>query len=112
MRVELRGSRVAAIGKDLKPARSHGEFVGVSLMRHDAARLYADLSTTVQWTATTRLYYEDVYAMMLESIDARSVITRPGEYAEVDVPEDMQAAASVVERYRSSWDAPVGTTVA
>jgi L-glutamine-phosphate cytidylyltransferase len=112
MRVELRGNRVAAIGKDLKRARSHGEYVGVSMMRHDAARLYADLSTRVQWTATTRLYYEDVYAMMLESIDARAVIARPGEYAEVDVPEDLQAAASVVERFRSSWDAPAGTTVA
>jgi L-glutamine-phosphate cytidylyltransferase len=112
MRVELRGNRVAAIGKDLKPARSHGEYVGVSLMRHDAARLYADLSTQVQWTATTRLYYEDVYSMMLESIDARSVVTRPGEYAEVDVPEDLQAAATIVERLRPSWDAPAGTTVA
>ena len=112
MRVELRGKRVAAIGKDLKPARSHGEFAGVSLMRHDAARLYADLSTQVQWTATTRLYYEDVYSMMLGSIDARFVVTQPGEYAEVDVPEDLQAAAAVVERFRSSWDAPAGTSVA
>ena len=112
MRVELRGSRVVAIGKDLTPARSHGEYVGVSLMRHDAARLYADLSTRVQWTATTRLYYEDVFDMMLNGIDARSVVTRPGEYAEVDVPEDMQAAATVLERFRSSWDAPAGTTVA
>jgi choline kinase len=112
MRVELRGNRVVAIGKGLKPARSHGEYVGVSLMRHDAARLYADLSTGAQWAATTRLYYEDVYAMMLESIDARSVVTRPGEYAEVDVPEDLQAAATIVERLRPSWDAPAGTTVA
>lgn len=112
MRVELRGNRVMAIGKDLKPARSHGEYVGVSLMRHDAARLYADLSTRVQWTATTRLYYEDVYGMMLESIDTRSVVTRPGEYAEVDVPEDLQPAAMVIERFRSSWDAPAGTSVA
>jgi L-glutamine-phosphate cytidylyltransferase len=112
MRVELRGNRVAAIGKDLKPARSHGEYIGVSLMRHDAARLYADLSTQLQWTATTRLYYEDVYGMMLERVDARPVLARPGEYAEVDEPGDLEAATKVIERFRSSWDEPAGTTVA
>jgi choline kinase len=112
MRVEMRGGRVVAIGKDLKPARSHAEFVGVSLMRPDASRLYADLATRVQWTATTRLYYEDVYAMMLDRIDARPVVTRPGEYAEVDEPRDLEAAAGVIGRLRSAWDAPAQTTVA
>jgi choline kinase len=112
MRVEIRGSRVMAIGKDLKPARSHGEYIGVSLMRHDAARLFAGLSTQLQWTATTTLFYEDVYNMMLERIDARPVDARPGEYAEVDEPGDLEAAANVIERFRSSWDAPAETTVA
>jgi L-glutamine-phosphate cytidylyltransferase len=112
MRVELQGARVAAIGKDLKPARSHGEYIGVSLMRHDAARFYAGLSTQLQWTATTKLYYEDVYAMMLERVDARPVLAGPGEYAEVDEPRDLEAASKVIERFRSSWDEPAGTTVA
>jgi choline kinase len=112
MCVEIRGGRVVAIGKDLKPARSHGEYIGVSLMRHDAARLYAGLSTQLQWTATTRLYYEDVFDMMLERVDARPVVARPGEYAEVDEPADLEAATNVIERFRSSWDAPAGTTVA
>jgi choline kinase len=112
MRVEIRGGRVVAIGKDLKPARSHGEYIGVSLMRHDAARLYAGLSTQLQWTATTTLFYEDVYNMMLERIDARLVVAQPGEYAEVDEPGDLEAATNVIERFRSAWDAPAGTTVA
>jgi choline kinase len=105
MRVTLRGGRVRAIGKDLKQAHSHGEFDGVSLIRPGAARLYADIATDLQWRAQTSIYYEDIYSLILERIDARAVDVQPGEYAEVDVPEDMAAAAAVLQRHTGAWDA-------
>jgi choline kinase len=106
MRVEVRGNQVRKIGKNLKMALSHGEFDGVSLIRSSAARLYLDYATDLQWRADTGVYYEDVYASMLDIIDCRAAYLTPGEYAEVDVPEDVPAAVSVIERHRDAWEAP------
>jgi L-glutamine-phosphate cytidylyltransferase len=106
MRVELRGNRVAAIGKNLKMVRSHGEFCGVSLLRPPAARLYGDIANELEWRATTSLYYEDVYARMLDRLEARAIFVEPDDYAEVDVPEDLEAALAVLERLRAAGTAP------
>lgn len=103
MRVELEGDTVKAIGKDIKMVRSHGEFCGVSMIRPRAARVYGDIATSVQWTAETALYYEDVYARMLGSIEARATAVEEDEYAEVDSPEDVSGAVAVVELHEQSW---------
>lgn len=118
MRVELRGDEVRAIGKNLTMPRSHGEFDGVSLLRPEAARLYLDAATDLEWEAMTALYYEDLYSMILGRVDARAAFVEPGEYAEVDVPDDLPAAEAVIERWRDAWsqgeqgtasaDAPAG----
>ena len=106
MRVQLSGDRVLAIGKDLLMPLSHGEYAGVSLLRPEAARSYNEISTELEWRATTDLYYEDVYGRMIEQkVDARAADVRPGEYAEVDTPEDVPAAVAVVERHSDAWPA-------
>lgn len=97
MRVELDGTRVAAIGKSLKMVRSHGEYAGVSLLRPKAARAYLELATDLEWRAETGLYYEDLYARLLGQLDVRAAEVGGGEYAEVDVPEDFAAAQQVIE---------------
>lgn len=101
MRVELDGDRVRAIGKDLKPPRSHGEFVGVSVMRPTGARLYQEISTNREWRGDTRGYYEDVYGSMIRHTDVRASWAEPGEYAEVDTPEDQIRAIEVINRHFS-----------
>jgi choline kinase len=125
MRVELRGSSVRSIGKDITMARSHGEFDGVSLLRPRAARLYLSLATDVEWSRDTSIYYEDVFQMMMptargglgrtaesaggglgrtaEEIDVRAAFVEPGEYAEVDGPADLAVAAGVVEAHAGAW---------
>jgi choline kinase len=103
MRVELRGDVVRAIGKHLKMPRSHGEFDGVSLLRLEAARLYLDVATDLEWEAMTAFYYEDLYSMILDRLDARAVFVEPGEYAEIDVPDDVPGAEAVIERWRDAW---------
>ena len=102
MRVRLSGDRVLAIGKDVKMAHSHGEYCGVSLLRPTAAHEYADISGRLEWTARTSVYYEDVYAAMLERVDVRAVPVTRGDYAEVDVPADVEEAIAVIERHYSS----------
>ena len=105
MRVHIEDDKVLGISKELPRARSHGEFCGVSLLRRDARRLYADVATDVQWRADTAIYYEDVYARILDKVDARAVFLGPGEYAEVDEPSDVTQASEVITRYAHEWAA-------
>jgi L-glutamine-phosphate cytidylyltransferase len=97
MRVTIRDERVVAIGKDLDMARSHGEFAGVSLLRPSAAELYTRVASALEWTAETSLYYEDVYARLLDTVEAGVVYVEHGEYAEVDTPEDVPRAKAILE---------------
>ena len=103
MRVQLDGTRVLDIGKDLKMARSHGEFCGVSLLRPPASAEYLDVATDLEWTSQTSLYYEDVYKRMIPRVEARGALLQELEYAEVDTPEDVRAAGEVISRHRDAW---------
>jgi choline kinase len=107
MRVQLQGTRVVDIGKGLKDARSHGEFDGVSLLRPVAARQYLEVATDLEWRGETGLYYEDVYARFLDRVEVRAAFVEPGEYAEVDLPEDMEAAEAVIDHHSDAWAQPV-----
>ncbi len=102
MRVRLSGDHVLAIGKDVKMTHSHGEYCGVSLLRPSAAQVYADIAGRLEWSARTSVYYEDIYADMLERVDSRAVPVTRGDYAEIDVPADVDAAVAVIERHYSS----------
>jgi L-glutamine-phosphate cytidylyltransferase len=103
MRVRLKGNRVLAIGKDLKRAHGHGEFAGVSLIRPEAARAYLDVATGAEWQAGMDIYYEDVYARILDGLDTRATVVARGEYAEVDEWTDMEAAAAVIRDHEEEW---------
>lgn len=105
MRVELDGEVVKQVSKRVKPARSHGEFVGVSVIRPAAARIYLETATDWEWNADTARSYEDVYDGMLDRIDVRASFVRMDEYAEIDVPEDLNSAVSVIEGNRDAWGA-------
>ena len=106
MRVRVDGQRVRGIGKDLPMRLSHGEYCGVSLLRDEGQRLYREIATSIEWQRQSSLYYEDVYALMLDRVDARAAEVRAGEYAEVDLPEEMSAAAAVIESHAGSWPPP------
>jgi choline kinase len=103
MRVRVDEGRVRGIGKDLPSRLSYGEYCGVSLLRDEAQRLYRTIATEIEWQRHSTLYYEDVYALMLDRVDARAAEVRAGEYAEVDVPDDMAAAAAVIARHQAAW---------
>jgi hypothetical protein len=73
-------------------------------MRERAQVLYKELATAVEWERSSEIYYEDVYRRMLDRVDARAAEVRPGEYAEVDEPEDVKKAIEVAERHRNAYD--------
>ncbi|HYZ46913.1 MAG TPA: NTP transferase domain-containing protein, partial [Actinomycetota bacterium] len=105
MRVTVADERVVAIGKDIDPRSSHGEFAGVSLLGPDAGELYTRIASALEWRAETSLYYEDVYARMLSEIEVRTAWVAPGEYAEVDAPEDIARATAVLDAHPEAWRA-------
>jgi choline kinase len=102
MRVRLDGDRVLDIGKGLKRAFGHGEYAGVSLLRPPAAARYLELSNGLEWAHDVQGYYEDVYGRMMADVDTRAAFVEPGEYAEVDTPEDVPGAVAVVERHHKA----------
>ncbi|MGH2701723.1 MAG: NTP transferase domain-containing protein [Actinomycetota bacterium] len=104
MRVRVDGGRVTDIGKDLEMQFSVGEFCGVSLMRGAAQTLYRDLATSIEWQRSSSIYYEDIYKQMLGHVEARAAEVRPGEYAEIDTPEDVRTAIDVIERHRAAFN--------
>ena len=111
MRVRLQGNQVKAIGKDLPRAHGHGEFCGVSLLRSEAKRAYSDIASAVEWQGRTDIYYEDLYAEILNGVEARAALVETGEYAEVDEPADVPAAVGVIDRFPSvSEEQPAGTS--
>jgi choline kinase len=103
MRVELDGTHVRGIGKTIKPARSRGEFAGVSLIRPIATDVYLQIATDLEWSGHTHVYYEDVYAAMLDRVDAHAAFVGSDEYAEVDTPDDIPNAIAVIERHAGAW---------
>ncbi|CAN5700172.1 hypothetical protein BH18ACT15_BH18ACT15_03370 [soil metagenome] len=105
MRVQIEGGRLMGIGKDLDMAVSHGEYDGVSLIRPPAARLYTEHCTRLEWAGCTSVYYEEVYQRLLGDVDGRAVAVAPGEYAEVDTPDDVPGAAEVISRHAWAWEA-------
>lgn len=111
MRVRLDGEHVLAIGKDLKRAFSHGEYAGVSLVRPEAADVYLDLASNLEWGAGMDLYYEDLYGEMIDRVQIQAAAVAEGEYAEVDTPADVAGALAVIERWHKVL-APQGSAEA
>jgi choline kinase len=108
VRLSLRVNRVRAIGKELKLAHSHAKFAGISLIRSPGARGFSDIATDLQWSARTQVNYEDIYGLMLDGLDARAVEVTPGEHAKVDSPDDIPAAAQVIERFAEGQETAAG----
>jgi choline kinase len=106
MRVELKGDVVRKIGKNLKMSLSHGEYDGVSMLRPAAARRYLEHATTLEWKGKTSVYYEDVYAGILSEVDCRAAFVERGEYAEVDLPDELAVAGAVIDAHGDAWGAP------
>jgi choline kinase len=98
LKVELHRGRVVRLGKGLPPESTAGEFVGVSVLSQAARDRYLERVDTVRAEGRTDLYYEDVYSDLCPDVTVAPVSIDPGDWAEVDTPEDLAAARRVAAR--------------
>ncbi len=110
MKVRIQRGRVTSIGKQLDRALAQGEFCGVSLLRPVAAHHYLEHATALEWMGDVDRYYEDVYDLCLPRVDARAAEVNEGEYAEVDEPGDVPAAAAVASSVADAEPQPAATS--
>ena len=98
MKVLVEGDRIRAFGKHLDPATSAGESIGIERVDASLApRLFQALADAGR-AGRTDLYYEDVYQDLLgEGLDARLVDVTDLPWTEVDTPDDLARARSLVE---------------
>jgi choline kinase len=97
---------VRSITKSMNPAEAYGEYIGVTLIRPDAAERLAD-ALRATFERDPQLYYEDGYAEMVargERIAAAPI--GDIDWVEVDNQDDLVKARQVVRRYLS--DDPPG----
>jgi choline kinase len=90
---------VQAITKRMDPTKAYGEYIGVTLIRPDAAERLAD-ALKATFERDPQLYYEDGYAEMVsrgEKIAAAPI----GEvdWIEVDNQDDLVRARQIVRHY-------------
>ncbi len=103
MKVRLEGDKVISVSKGLKRSLAHGEYDGVSLLRPVAADIYSTLCNAAEWAGDTGIYYEDVYDRMTGLCDVRALFVEPGDYAEIDTPEDVAGASQIIDANRDAW---------
>ncbi len=99
MKVRIRhDDQVEAVGKGLDPALAHGETLGIERFSAEAGgRLFTALQEAVS-RGRTDIYYEDVYEDLLADGVAFEAVDVSGlPWTEVDTPEDLALARSLVQ---------------
>ena len=106
MKVLVEGDRITAFGKHLDPAKAYGESIGLERVSGVAVSSLFHAIGNVVSGGNTSLYYEDVYARLVEEgLDARAVDVSDLPWTEVDTREDLDRARELVASGR--LDAPV-----
>ncbi len=95
MKVTLVGNDVRAIGKDLAPDESHGEAIGMTLVRGLGAGALRDaLEHLVRRFGTQRAYYTTAIGELARRDQVRGCFMDGLWWAEIDSLEDLDAARS------------------
>ena len=91
MKVELRGDRLAGIGKDLPPSRAHAESIGIMRVGGEGSRLLRSvLEEAVEEEGALRcLYLEGVRRMAEAGCPVRCVDVGDLPWSDIDTPEDL-----------------------
>jgi choline kinase len=93
MKVEFVGSRIVNISKELDPAGSHGEYIGILGFDPETAQaLIKELDKTVVNRGERGIYYEDVIQEMLEDWPIYAVGSDPYDWIEIDTLDDLSRA--------------------
>ncbi|MDI1464248.1 phosphocholine cytidylyltransferase family protein [Catellatospora sp. KI3] len=91
--------RLARITKLMDPATAHGEYIGATLIRPEAADALAD-ALRATWERDPNLYYEDGYQELAErGGTVRGASIGKVEWVEVDNHDDLARAREIACRY-------------
>lgn len=97
MKVKLADSRVIDISKELDPAESHGEYIGIlGFGRETSQALTEELDRTVRDGSETGIYYEDVVQRMLVHSPIHAVRSDPYQWIEIDTLQDLELARNEI----------------
>lgn len=101
VRVDPDSRRITAFGKGLEPETCFGESIGIERIAKGLSERLFEQLTVARDRGETGLYYEDVYSRMIDAgLGAEAVAVGDLGWTEVDTPEDLQAAAALVESGR------------
>jgi L-glutamine-phosphate cytidylyltransferase len=101
MKVTLDGDRIVRIGKQLPPAASHAESIGMMLFRGPGPGLFrAGLERAVQAPEATRQWYLSVIDTLAATGVVWSASIAGRDWVEVDSPADLEEA----DRLLATWD--------
>ena len=100
MKVQLDGSRLVRIGKDLPAHLTDAESIGMLLFRGDGPQLFRDqLASMIKTGEGNRLWYLSAIDQLAKT-GCVSVVSVDGyDWAEVDAPEDLDDATRVVSGF-------------
>ena len=97
MKVIAEGNVIRAFGKELEPATSSGESIGIERIEEGASTELFRALARASRAGRTGLYYEDVYGELIaEGLVARAVDVSDLPWTEIDTPEDLANARKLV----------------
>ena len=101
MKVEIRGGRLARIGKDLHPSRARAESIGIMRVAGEGSRLLRRvLEEAVEEEGALRRFYPDALGRMAEAgCPVRCVDIGGLPWSDVDTPEDLLEVRLHIEEY-------------
>ena len=104
MKVELRGDRLARIGKDLDPRRAHAQSIGVMRISGDGSRLLRRLlEEAVEEEGALHRFYLDAIRRMAEAgcpVHCLDIGNLP--WSDIDTPEDLLEVRLHIEDYEAA----------
>jgi choline kinase len=111
MKVELRGDRVVAIGKDLSMERVGAESIGMMVFRGDGPRLFREeLDATMRTQAGLRGWFTQVVHRMAGRDLVGWAAIDGLDWGEIDFHDDLAAMQSMVGRWADRIGAVAGTS--
>jgi choline kinase len=97
MKVELDGSRLVKIGKDLLPDQIDGESIGMILFRGQGPKLFRDaLEKSLRTPSVQTKWYLSVIDEMARSMPVWTCSMEGFQWCEVDYHADLKQAEKVV----------------
>ncbi len=109
MKVELEGSRLVKIGKDLLPGQVHGESIGMIMFRDQGPMLFRDaIEKALGDPASQKRWYLSVIDDLAQRFPVWTCLINDLQWCEVDYKADIKQAEKVVAACRPGRQRDLG----